>query len=90
MYVRTISSPSSLFLPSRCFLQGGGGLVHQLKKSYSLTDLSKLDEVDFNEEDDGAGRPSQRAIGYNDNDRCKREREARACMHPWFYALHSG
>ena len=37
--------------------QGGGGLVHQLKKSYSLTDLANVDETDFDR---------SRAIDYRD------------------------
>ncbi len=43
-------------------VQGGGGLVHQLKKSYSLTDLSSLDAQD----DHDHGRT--RAISYSVQD----------------------
>ena len=41
----------------KCAFQGGNGLVYQLKKSYSLTDLANVDEADF---DRG------RAIGFAD------------------------
>lgn len=37
-------------------------MVHQLKKSYSLTDLANVDEADFDK--------NRRAIGYDDDD-CK-------------------
>ena len=40
-------------------LQGGGGLVYQLKKSYSLTDLVNVDEADS-----GVNASIARAIGF--------------------------
>ena len=40
-------------------LQGGGGLVYQLKKSYSLTDLVNVDEADS-----GVNAMVSRAIGF--------------------------
>ena len=46
-----------------CNIQGGGGLVHQLRKSYSLTDLGN-DESDYGAElraitNDNAGNSFQ-------------------------------
>jgi hypothetical protein len=51
-------------------LQGGGGIVHQLKKSYSLTDLANVDDADFGAEAAGGGGGGggndsiSRAIGF--------------------------
>ena len=42
-------------------LQGGGGLVYQLKKSYSLTDLVNVDEAD-------SAVNATRAIGFAGSD----------------------
>ncbi|TRY76206.1 hypothetical protein TCAL_05684, partial [Tigriopus californicus] len=48
--------------------KGGGGIVSQLKKSYSLTDLSNMDEADYDQHGksrDPANRSYPRAIGYH-------------------------
>ncbi|XP_059084252.1 uncharacterized protein LOC131881420 isoform X2 [Tigriopus californicus] len=49
-------------------IRGGGGIVSQLKKSYSLTDLSNMDEADYDQHGksrDPANRSYPRAIGYH-------------------------
>ncbi len=54
--------------------QGGGGLVHQLKKSYSLTDLSSTASAMDQDEVDLGGGSRTRAISYStpeDEQSCK-------------------
>ena len=46
IYLKKKKTVLSYYFPSLLIFQGGGGLVHQLRKSYSLTDLNS-DEPDY-------------------------------------------